>query len=88
MSVMGPVLVGADEADYRVNLEAAAAERDRSPEDMEERWSEAGIPIGPPERAQETLEELAAIGITKMYVQYLDLSDLSGLEPMFGSLRG
>jgi len=88
MSVMGPVLVGADEAEYRANLEAAAAERDRSPEDMEERWAGAGIPIGPPERAQETLAELAAIGVSKMYVQHLDLSDLSGLDPTFAALRG
>jgi alkanesulfonate monooxygenase SsuD/methylene tetrahydromethanopterin reductase-like flavin-dependent oxidoreductase (luciferase family) len=88
MSVMGPVLVGRNEAEYQANLEAAAAPRDQTPEEMEERWSKAGIPIGPPDRAQETLAGLAAIGVTKMYVQHLDLSDQSSLDATFEALRG
>ncbi|MFW2340886.1 MAG: LLM class flavin-dependent oxidoreductase [Acidimicrobiia bacterium] len=87
MSVMGPVLVGADESEYRQNLAAAAAERDRSSDDMEERWANAGIPVGPAERAQETLAELERIGVSKMYVQHLDLSDQSSLDGTFAALR-
>jgi alkanesulfonate monooxygenase SsuD/methylene tetrahydromethanopterin reductase-like flavin-dependent oxidoreductase (luciferase family) len=87
MSVMGPVLVGSSEADYRAKLATAAAERDRTPQEMEERWVSAGIPVGPPERAQETLSALESAGITKMYVQHLDLSDLSGLDATFEALR-
>ena len=87
MSVMGPVLVGVDEKDYRSNLAAAAAERDRTPDDLEERWANAGIPVGPPERAQEVLEGLEAIGVKKMYVQHLNLSDQSTLAATFSALR-
>ncbi|MDH5372130.1 MAG: LLM class flavin-dependent oxidoreductase [Acidimicrobiia bacterium] len=87
MSVMGPVVVGTDEDDYRANLQAAAAERDKTPEELEERWTKAGIPIGPPAKAQATLADLAAIGIQKMYVQHLDLSDLSTLDATFTALR-
>lgn len=88
MSVMGPVLVGLDEGSYRVRLAAAAAQRGRSPEEMEERWKNAGIPVGGPERARATLAELEAIGVTKMYFQHLDLSDLSSLDETLEALRG
>ncbi len=88
MSVMGPVLVGLDEGSYRVRLAAAAAQRGRSPEEMEERWKKAGIPVGGPERARATLAELEAIGVTKMYFQHLDLSDLSSLDETLEALRG
>ncbi len=86
MSVMGPVLVGRDESEYRTNLEAAAAERGRTPEELEERWSEAGIPVGPAEQAQATLADLEAVGVTKYYVQHMDLSDLSPLDATFEAL--
>lgn len=86
MSVMGPVLVGADEASYREVLARAASERDRTSEEMETRWVEAGIPVGPPDRAQERLAELETAGVTKMYVQHLDLSDLSNLDETFSAL--
>lgn len=88
MSVMGPVLVGRDEAEYQSNLAAAASERDRTPQEFEERWTKAGIPVGPPERARETLAELESAGITKYYVQHLDLSDRSALPATFEALRG
>jgi len=88
MSVMGPVLVGRNEAEYQANLGAAAAQRDQTPEEMEERWSKAGIPLGLPDRARETLRSLAAIGVNKMYVQHLDLSDQSSLDATFEALRG
>ena len=54
---------------------------------MEERWANAGIPLGPAERAQETLAELEQIGVSKMYVQHLDLSDQSSLDGTFAALR-
>ena len=48
-SVATPVLTGADQAGYRSRLEAMASSRDRSPEEHEEAWRSAGIPVGPPE---------------------------------------
>jgi alkanesulfonate monooxygenase SsuD/methylene tetrahydromethanopterin reductase-like flavin-dependent oxidoreductase (luciferase family) len=87
MSVMGPVLVGTDEADYRRKLEAAAAARGDDPEEFESRWASHGIPLGPPSRVAETLAGLDEAGITKFYVQHLDLADLTSLDQTFEVLR-
>ena len=87
MSVMGPVLVGVDDADYRRALEVVAAARDDEPEELERRWESHGIPLGPPSRVAETLAGLEEAGVTKYYVQHLDLSDLSGLDQTFDVLR-
>jgi alkanesulfonate monooxygenase SsuD/methylene tetrahydromethanopterin reductase-like flavin-dependent oxidoreductase (luciferase family) len=87
MSVMGPVLVGTDEADYRRKLEAAAAARGDNPEEFESRWASHGIPLGPPSRVAETLAGLDEAGITKFYVQHLDLADLTSLDQTFEVLR-
>ncbi len=87
MSVMGPVLVGVDDADYRRKLKAAAGARGDPPEELERRWAAHRIPLGPPTRVAETLAELDQIGITKFYVQHLDLADLTGLEQTFEVLQ-
>jgi F420-dependent oxidoreductase-like protein len=87
MSVMGPVLVGVDDAHYREKLETAAASRNDEPDELERRWDSHGIPLGPPSRVAETLAGLAAAGITKFYAQHLDLSDLSSLDQTFEVLR-
>jgi alkanesulfonate monooxygenase SsuD/methylene tetrahydromethanopterin reductase-like flavin-dependent oxidoreductase (luciferase family) len=87
MSVMGPVLIGVDEADYRRKLEAAAAARNDEPAELERRWASHGIPIGPPSRVAEALDGLRLAGVTKFYVQHLDLSDLTGLDQTFEVLR-
>jgi alkanesulfonate monooxygenase SsuD/methylene tetrahydromethanopterin reductase-like flavin-dependent oxidoreductase (luciferase family) len=85
-SVMGPVLVGTDEVDYRKKLEEAAAARDDSPEELEARWAAHGIPMGPPDRVAETLARLEEVGVSKYYVVHLDVSDLSGLDETFSVL--
>lgn len=87
MSVMGPVLVGTDDTDYRDKLEDAAAARGEAPDELEQLWASSGVPLGPPARAAETLAGLAAVGVSKFYVQHLDLSDLRGLDGIFSALR-
>jgi alkanesulfonate monooxygenase SsuD/methylene tetrahydromethanopterin reductase-like flavin-dependent oxidoreductase (luciferase family) len=88
VSVMGPVLTGKDETSYRRRLREAAAIRNRDPENLEQSWSDHGIPVGPPPRVRETLASLAEIGVTKFYVQHLDLADLGGLYETFEALGG
>jgi len=88
VSVMGPVLTGKDQASYRRRLVEAAAARDRDPDNLEQSWSDHGIPVGPPARAQETLAALAEIGVTKFYVQHLDVADLSSLDETMEGLTG
>jgi len=88
MSVMGPVLTGRDEAGYRRRLEQAASVRDRDPSNLEESWAGHGIPVGPPARVRETLAGLSEIGVTKFYLQHLDVADLSGLDETMEALTG
>ncbi len=61
--------------------------RNDEPDELERRWDSHGIPLGPPSRVAETLAGLAAAGVTKFYVQHLDLSDLSTLDQTFEVLR-
>ncbi len=79
VTVMGPVLTGRDEAEYRMMLAEAAARRDTDPDRLEQRWTEAGIPLGPPERLAETIAALHAAGVRRWYLQWLDLSDTTRL---------
>lgn len=86
VTMMGPVLVGRDEADYRRRLEEAAADRGRSPEEHEERWREAGIPIGTPAQVRETLDALTEAGVDTYYVQFLGTPSRAEVEPVFEAL--
>ncbi len=82
-SVMGQVVVGRNEDSFRERLAAGAARRGRSPEEHEVRLRERGIPMGTPAQVAHTLAGLAEAGVEKLYVQHLDLSDISGLDETF-----
>ena len=88
VSVMGPVVTGADAGAYRVVLEAAAKAAGRTPEQIEERWKAAGLPIGPPDEVRETIASLERVGVEKLYLQHLDLADLAPLEAVVSVLEG
>jgi len=88
VSVMGPVLTGRNQRSYRNRLEAAAAARHRDPDEFEERWSGLGIPIGPPSRIRDVMAALGEAGVSKYYVQHLDLADLSGLDETLEAISG
>ena len=88
VSMMGPVLIGPDEATYRERLAAAAATRDGTPEELEARYAELGIPHGPADRARATMAALESAGVQRFYVQHLDLDPLDTelLDETFGIL--
>ncbi len=88
VSVMGPVVAGADPADYAERLARRAARRDLSPAEYEERLVEGGIPVGPPDRLAESLASLEDAGVSKFYLQWLDLDDREGLEVTYRALTG
>lgn len=88
ISIMGPALVGRTDAEYREKLAAMAAERDREPEDLEQRWREAGIPLGTPAEAAETMVSLAEAGVDKYYVQHLDMGNLDDFKIAIEVLSG
>lgn len=87
VTAMGPALVGRTDAEYRDRLGSAAAARDVSPEDLEARYAAAGVPVGPPERAAETLAALEEAGVERLYVQWLDVGDVDGLAKTLEALR-
>ncbi|MBT8212191.1 MAG: LLM class flavin-dependent oxidoreductase [Acidimicrobiia bacterium] len=89
ISIMGPALVGADDAEYRSLLETAAAGRDLTPEEFEQRLIDRGAPIGTPDRAQEALAALEEAGVDRYYLQvFAPLGDIQigEVEATFGHL--
>ncbi len=87
-TVMGPALVGRTDDDYRERLAKAAAGRDLSPEDYEQRFTERGYIVGTPDRARETVAALEEAGVERIYVQWLDLSDPDGMKETVSIVRG
>lgn len=87
-TVMGPALVGRTDAEYRERLATAAAKREITPEELEERYVGAGIPVGTPARAAETIAALEEAGVERWYVQWLEPSDPDGFAATIEAVRG
>ena len=87
-TVMGPVLVGRTEAEYEDRLAKAASKRDTSPQDLEKRYVDAGIVLGTPGQAAESVAALEEAGIERFYVQWLDLDDLDTMKDTVEIVRG
>lgn len=79
-SVMGSVLVAPDEASYRDYLDQAARDRDTTAAELEERFTSANMPIGPPDRAREVLAGWEAAGVERFYVRHMEVDDLDLLD--------
>jgi len=86
-TVMGPALVGVDEAAYRERLGRAASRRGVSPEEMEKRYVDNGLLVGTADRVGERVAALAEAGVQRIYVQWLDLSDLDGMRETMTVVR-
>jgi alkanesulfonate monooxygenase SsuD/methylene tetrahydromethanopterin reductase-like flavin-dependent oxidoreductase (luciferase family) len=87
-SVMGSVVVGSDEGAYRDHLYEAAMKRNAEPEELEERFTRAGLPLGPPDQAQSLMEEWGAAGVERFYVRQMELDDLALLDERLAALGG
>jgi alkanesulfonate monooxygenase SsuD/methylene tetrahydromethanopterin reductase-like flavin-dependent oxidoreductase (luciferase family) len=88
--MVSQIVTGVDEAEYRSNLAADAARRGTEPGDLEERLRGRGMLCGTTEQVVTRLEEIAAMGVRRLYLQYY--ADLSTIEPDrltsdFGPLR-
>ncbi|MBM3695512.1 MAG: LLM class flavin-dependent oxidoreductase [Actinobacteria bacterium] len=90
VSIMAPAITGPDAASYQRNLAAVAAADPfgRSPEQIESRWRERGLPVGAAPEARRALEALAAMGVGRFYLQHLGPFDPEVLADTFGVLRG
>lgn len=80
-TVMGPVVVGRTEAEYRTRLANFAEQfgNGRGPDELEMRWKESGMIFGTPDRAAEAVAALDDAGVDRIYLQWLDLADFDGL---------
>jgi alkanesulfonate monooxygenase SsuD/methylene tetrahydromethanopterin reductase-like flavin-dependent oxidoreductase (luciferase family) len=87
VTVMGPVVTGRDKADYRLRIGAAAARRDTEPGELVDRWRQQGIPCGPPDQIAETMADLERVGVSRYYLQWIDLDDIDGLRTTWDALR-
>lgn len=87
-TVMGPVLVGHNDAEYRERLAKAAADRGITPTELEERWVASGLVVGTPSRVAESLAALEEAGVDRMYIQWIDLDDLDGMKSSFDVVLG
>ncbi len=87
VSVMGPILVRETEAEYQQALGEAAAQRSMEPTVLESRWKKAHIPLGTTDQVADQLTAFAASGVTRFYVQFVDLPTTSELEAAFAGLE-
>ena len=85
-TVMGPVLVGRTNGEYQERLAAAAASRGITSDELEKRWTEAGLVVGTAERAAERIAAFEDAGVERIYVQWIDLDDLDGMKQTFEAL--
>lgn len=86
ISLMGGVLTGRDEREYRANLEAAAAWRNLDPDIYEAKARENGTPMGTRDEVEAALAPLAAVGVSRLYLQHLDVPLVDDLDRAFGAL--
>ena len=75
VSVMGPAMLASSEARLSELMAKAAAFRNISVAELEDRWNTARVPLGSHARAAEALEAFAAVGVDKYYFQWLHLPD-------------
>jgi alkanesulfonate monooxygenase SsuD/methylene tetrahydromethanopterin reductase-like flavin-dependent oxidoreductase (luciferase family) len=85
-TVMGPLLVGSTETEYHDRLAGAAAKRGLHPDELEERWNNAGLITGTADEAAEKISALEEAGVERMYVQWIDLDDMDGMKQTFEAL--
>jgi alkanesulfonate monooxygenase SsuD/methylene tetrahydromethanopterin reductase-like flavin-dependent oxidoreductase (luciferase family) len=87
VSVMGQAMVGRTDAEYRRRLERAAGARDMTPDELESRLIERGVPVGTPDRAAEAMAALEEVGVDKWYVQWLEPADVDGFASTIEALN-
>ncbi len=81
-SVMGPAVLAAGQSALDRQLQKAAELRSITVDELTERWTTTGVPFGTPDQVAEAMGGLAAAGIDKYYLQWLDLDDSEGLASL------
>jgi alkanesulfonate monooxygenase SsuD/methylene tetrahydromethanopterin reductase-like flavin-dependent oxidoreductase (luciferase family) len=79
VSVMGPAMLAPSDGRLSELMTAAAAVRNVSVTELEERWNSARVPRGTPERAADAMAAFSSVGVDKYYFQWFDLPDRAGV---------
>jgi alkanesulfonate monooxygenase SsuD/methylene tetrahydromethanopterin reductase-like flavin-dependent oxidoreductase (luciferase family) len=87
VSLMGPVIIGETEADYRRLLAAEADRRDMPVKEFEARVRNNGVPAGSTAEVARQLVALEEVGISRFYLQWFDLTDREGMRNAVVSLQ-
>ena len=88
ISVMSSAVIGEDEAEYRELLGAAAAARNKDPDEVAATWSERRILHGTYEQAAEQIAAYGAEGVDRVYIQHFDPLGELRTEDFTRQLRG
>ena len=78
VSVMGPAMLAANDERHAELLENVRF-RKTTVSELKKQWDAEGVPHGTPEKAAEAFAAYAAVGVTKYYLQWLDLPDRAGI---------
>ena len=80
VSVMGPAMIAPNVARLSELLDSAAAFRNITVSELEERWNTSLVPYGTSDKVLERFAALAGVGVTKYYLQWFDLPDRAAIE--------
>lgn len=69
LSTAFPLVVGEDASDLDRRISRIASTRGSDPDRIRSRWPRAGIPVGVPDVFRSGLEDLAAEGVERIYLQ-------------------
>jgi alkanesulfonate monooxygenase SsuD/methylene tetrahydromethanopterin reductase-like flavin-dependent oxidoreductase (luciferase family) len=86
VSVMGPIVAHQTRDGYEEILAARAAKRGVSTSDQELRWRAVFLPIGTTDQVGETLARFESVGVSRYYVQFVDLPSTEHLDEAFSGI--
>ena len=86
VSVMGPITARTTRAEYEAVLDERARHRDMDAAELEERWRKAFVPVGTPEQVAETLAAYEAVGVSRYYVQFVEVPSPTVLDEAFAAI--
>ncbi|HEX5672049.1 MAG TPA: LLM class flavin-dependent oxidoreductase [Acidimicrobiia bacterium] len=86
ISVMGPAVLASTASAFARLMADAASFRNVTVDDLTERWSRAGIPMGTPEQAAPAFAAYEQAGVGKYYLQWLDLTDHRGIDELMATM--
>jgi alkanesulfonate monooxygenase SsuD/methylene tetrahydromethanopterin reductase-like flavin-dependent oxidoreductase (luciferase family) len=81
-TMMGQVRMAGTDAELAEMLQRAATRRNTTVEAVVRHWDEAGVVFGTPAQVAERLAALEEAGISRLYLQWLDLGDYEGMARM------